>query len=125
MRLIDADALIRDLNEYVRNAYGANSIDSDDVADFQRASNSQSEIFTVEGLYEATEIIDKQATIEAEPVRHSKWIGFPNNGVWDLKCDNCHRIIPRGQTAETMHYCPQCGAKMDGGGHNATQSEKQ
>ena len=44
---------------------------------------------------------------------HSKWIGFPNNGVWDLKCDNCHRIIPFGQTPETMHYCPQCGAKMD------------
>jgi hypothetical protein len=50
---------------------------------------------------------------ERECNLHSKWIGFPNNGVWDLKCDNCHRIIPFGQTPETMHYCPQCGARMD------------
>lgn len=55
----------------------------------------------------------KEPTVKAEPVVHSKWIGFPNGGVWDLKCDACHRIIPTGQTPETMHYCPQCGAKMD------------
>lgn len=55
----------------------------------------------------------KEPTVKAETVVHSKWIGFPNGGVWDLKCDACHRIIPTGQTPETMHYCPQCGAKMD------------
>ena len=42
----------------------------------------------------------------------SKWIPFPNNGVWDFKCDICHRIIPFGQTPDTMNFCPNCGADM-------------
>lgn len=59
------------------------------------------------------EWIDMFANNDVQVVKHSKWVGFPNNGVWDLKCDNCHRVIPFGQTPETMHYCPLCGAKMD------------
>ena len=47
-------------------------------------------------------------------VVHSSWVGFPNNEVWDLRCDKCHLILPFGQRPETMHYCPNCGAKMDG-----------
>jgi len=43
----------------------------------------------------------------------SKWVGFPNNGVWDLKCEKCGYIIPFGQCPENMHYCPNCGAKME------------
>lgn len=46
----------------------------------------------------------------------SRWIGFPNNGAWDLKCDKCHRIIPFGQSPNSMHYCPNCGADMRGDG---------
>lgn len=74
----------------------------------------------VEELLYAQMIIDevkrqnKQQASDIKTVKHSKWVGFPNNGAWDLKCDNCHRIIPFGQTPETMHYCPLCGSKMDG-----------
>ena len=72
---------------------------------------------SVGGEHYAYEICTKEIQnvpkADVVEVKHSKWIGFPNNGVWDLKCDNCHRIIPFGQTPETMHYCPQCGAKMD------------
>ena len=42
----------------------------------------------------------------------SKWVGFSNNGVWDLKCEKCGYIIPFGQSPENIHYCPNCGAKM-------------
>ena len=56
---------------------------------------------------------DDAPKVEYREVKHSKWVGFPNNGVWDLKCDICHRVIPFGQTPETMHYCPECGAIMD------------
>lgn len=59
------------------------------------------------------EVIKKIEAIDAVPVVHARWIGFPNGIVWGLKCDACYRIIPMGQTPETMHYCPQCGARMD------------
>lgn len=117
-RLIDADALISDLNEYVRNVYGANSIDTDDVADFQRASNSQSEIFTVEGIYESTKIIDKQATIDAEPVRHGEWLFGKHHGYYmEATCSACEGILLVKWYTEIgkYTYCPNCGAKMDGG----------
>ena len=43
----------------------------------------------------------------------SKWVGYSNNGIWDLKCDKCGHPIPFGQNPEDMHYCPNCGAKME------------
>ena len=66
-----------------------------------------------ENIIEAISNKERFPSADVVEVKHSKWIGFPNNGVWDLKCDNCHRIIPFGQTPDTMHYCPQCGYKMD------------
>jgi hypothetical protein len=50
----------------------------------------------------------------ADTVRHSKWTGFPNNGVWSIKCASCHRLIPFGNTPNELPYCPYCGSKMDG-----------
>ena len=53
-------------------------------------------------------------TIDAEPVRHGRWEwrgGIP----W---CSNCGEMPP-GYSYEgdvnTTPYCPNCGAKMDGG----------
>lgn len=52
-----------------------------------------------------------------EPVRHSRWVaidriasGFP----WKLRCNRC------GVPQDFPHtYCPNCGAKMDGGNEDA------
>lgn len=57
-------------------------------------------------------MIQRVPAADVRPVVHSKWILFPNDGVWDFKCDICHRIIPFGQTPDTMKYCPNCGADM-------------
>lgn len=46
-------------------------------------------------------------------VRYSKWVGFPNNGVWDIKCASCHRLLPFGQNPKDLNYCPYCGARME------------
>ena len=51
---------------------------------------------------------------KADTVKHSKWTGFPNNGVWDIKCASCHRLIPFGKTPNELLYCPYCGSRMDG-----------
>lgn len=54
-------------------------------------------------------------TVDAEPVRHGRWIGRPLCGNDDCRCSNCgywenvHANI-RGEI--TQKYCPNCGARM-------------
>lgn len=51
-------------------------------------------------------------TIEAEPVRHGKWIdGRPYvNSRWRV-CSECHKSAHHPSGGD--NYCPNCGAKMD------------
>lgn len=55
--------------------------------------------------------------IEAEPVRHGRWIfGHSRTSSW-MTCSICCKA-QSGQTA-CFSYCPNCGARMDGGADNA------
>ena len=56
----------------------------------------------------------EQPTIEAEPVRHGQWIMLEPYGTHHThrrKCSECGEI----KTQELTSFCPNCGAKMDGG----------
>lgn len=60
--------------------------------------------------------IKQLPAIDAEPVRHGRWIfGSSKTSSW-MKCSLCCKS-QSGQTA-TFSYCPNCGAKMDGGVEN-------
>lgn len=78
MRLIDADALKKDLVENY-------------------------------GFFPALVMraIDKQPTIEAEPVKHGKWIA-------DRYCSNCEYDRKERLFDQYPNYCPNCGADMRG-----------
>ena len=59
-------------------------------------------------------------TIDAEPVRHGKWIGTEYDGYADGNpvyyewiCSDCKTIIEDDEPI--WNYCPHCGAKMDKG----------
>lgn len=56
--------------------------------------------------------IIKLPTIDAEPVRHGRWIKR-YDGIFD--CSSCGVRMDLAGTPEEylMHYCPNCGAKMD------------
>ena len=57
--------------------------------------------------------IEQIQRIEAEPVRHARWID-PVHGVY--KCSNCGNYLDfHGVNAGRgdANYCPNCGAKMD------------
>lgn len=45
--------------------------------------------------------------IEVEPVRHGRWKRYGRNLG---ECSNCGEIVNI-----RYNYCPNCGAKMDGG----------
>lgn len=58
-------------------------------------------------------IVDLQPTVEAEPVKHGRWIK-DSEGWWH--CSECGRQIPpksKQDLNEFNKWCGRCGAKMD------------
>lgn len=64
--------------------------------------------------------IDNALTIDAEPVRCGKWL---YNDIYLPNCAECSecgwKSSVSGDEIPSYHYCPNCGAKMDGGENNA------
>ncbi len=97
MRLIDADAAIEKLQEYITEMesdiyYGSNlGVPEDCIC----------------------EAIEEVPTIEAEPVKHGKWKKIQNFA----QCSECKHEVNWGSKDFLSPYCPNCGAKMetDGG----------
>ena len=51
--------------------------------------------------------------IEAEPVMHGQWIKRPDERICPF-CNDRHSYFG----GKEKNYCPNCGAKMDGGAEN-------
>ena len=74
-------------------------------------------------LFKAIKALENP-TIDAEPVKHGRWRGeMVKRCDWRGKkqqyyqpnsCSMCHEAV-----AKRTPYCPNCGAKMDGGDDNA------
>lgn len=64
------------------------------------------------GIRKALRCMEQTPTIEAEPVRHGKWIdGRPyTNSRWKV-CSVCHKSAPHPCGGD--NFCLNCGAKMD------------
>lgn len=58
--------------------------------------------------------IDEQPTVDAEPVRHGKWILYPDNQSKVVEADDCSVCGAQWIFGKKCDYCPSCGAKMDG-----------
>lgn len=96
MRLIDADACIKAINDKY-----------DAVHETRRRGASYPSIAWDSGMSSALSIVESQPTIDAEPVRHGKWIEYPTADGMN-QCSECG-ILRFGDS----NYCPNCGAKMD------------
>ena len=64
----------------------------------------------------AIRVVKNAPTIDAEPVRHGKWI-FQRNYTW--ACSECGTNPTEGMgyvqcKEELFEYCPNCGAYMRG-----------
>ena len=101
MRLIDADALICSVCE---QCDGACDICGDGERCLKCNSHCQCDL---------REAIDDAPTIDAKPVRHGRWIYYKNHAAV-VQCTECG-LIRNIYKQEGWHYCPNCGAKMDGG----------
>lgn len=109
MRLIDADALINDImTEYGVDPYYFAGTDIDGIRAF---ANSL-----------IIERIASQPTVDAEPVRHGRWEYHSNPNIRggmnpeDAYCSCCgYHVDTTTVNYDDYNYCPNCGAKMDGG----------
>lgn len=92
MRLIDGDELLKPVGSYERVKY----------------TYEYGDVVTVED-------IELMPTIEAEPIRHGKWIkvGCSHFGVSTYECSVCHYTDEHNESRE-VPYCWQCGALMKG-----------
>lgn len=70
----------------------------------------------------ARKIMEEAPAVDAVPVVHGRWIGYPECLGYDgayhdehIVCSACHSVwnIIDNDT-ERFDYCPACGAKMDG-----------
>ena len=64
--------------------------------------------FTVEAYDRAARIIDQMPTIEAEPVRHGRWLPCMML-KYKYECGCCEE-----PSNYPPPYCPNCGAEMNG-----------
>ena len=72
----------------------------------------------------ATLILREAPTIDVAPVRHGRWVSVPHKLA--KVCSVCNRDEPykfADIDADVYDYCPNCGAKMDGGADNGCQGK--
>ena len=112
MRLIDVDALVLELRELKlvkctikRDATPRNSI---------RWWQCQTLIWFIDALIKNLKDPDRVPTIEAEPVKHGRWVSDDSDVLFH--CSECETQISTSwdyDCDEMWNYCPHCGAKMD------------
>ena len=59
----------------------------------------------------AAQMLEQLPAADVAPVVHGRWI---EEGSLIITCSECKRGY--NLIAKYTHYCPNCGAKMDGGG---------
>lgn len=78
-----------------------------------------------EGMFDCEDVISSVANapaVDVAPVAHGHWIIGVDDDDFDVKCSKCEwtdifevaGIAAVERIAKTMHYCPNCGARMDG-----------
>lgn len=68
-------------------------------------------------LNRAIACVEKQPVADAVPAVHGRWV-FLND--YQSECSECHKVYWVDHASEP-NYCPNCGAKMDGGKDNEQQ----
>ena len=64
-------------------------------------------------------ILNQFPSADVAPVRHGRWVSVPHK--LSRVCSVCNRDEPykfADIDADVYNYCPNCGAKMDGGAGN-------
>lgn len=112
MRLIDADALLKDIEDLKKSPWYLAGYISD-----------ERRLGIKEGLDMISSIIRHSPTSDAEPIKRGKWIvrDNPGTGWYRITCSECGEDVTSTapcigffpNASVTWNYCPECGAKME------------
>lgn len=66
------------------------------------------------------EDVDAIPAADVAPVRHGRWVHehISEGYAWVI-CSECEAVIHKILINKRLNYCPNCGAKMDGGCEDA------
>lgn len=90
------------------------------IAEIEEYIDEYSELDLITGYHnlkwcameEAKDVLLTLPAVDAEPVRHGRWLRMDEAPEWDQRrCSECGDI-----SCCQRNYCPNCGAKMDGDG---------
>lgn len=102
--LISRSALLKELKEWYNEAKQ------------REEANYEWETFESSGIESAMLCVESFPAIDAESVRHGWWTAYKIDGRYGLnktsenRCSICNRY-----SIFAYRFCPECGAKMDGG----------
>ena len=61
-------------------------------------------------------ILNQFPVADVAPVRHGRWVHeHISEGYAWVMCSECEAVIHKILINKRLNYCPNCGAKMDGG----------
>ena len=105
------------MDEYINREALRDSVESINWYSVRRgelitgAESSENALYKANDIYSA---IDNAPTADVAPVRHGRWIAIKVPNEWDKgQCSECRSIF--NSSVWGTNYCPNCGAKMDGG----------
>lgn len=107
--LISREALLDSLEEAYREL--KKIYDGLQYEDERRICGAQLSTFA-----ELTIRVRKASTVDAEPIRHGTWENYPGHAY--RRCSICKTEWEKPKFNIRSNYCPNCGAKMDGGKEN-------
>lgn len=70
----------------------------------------------IEYAYAAEQLLDEIPAADVAPVVHGRWNVIEGRRLDNAICSNCGRRFQAYY--EAYSFCPNCGAKMDGGDSN-------
>ena len=92
------------MNDYIKRGYAKTAICSSCANPCSLVEKANSPCVTIIELA-------RIPSADVAPVRHGRWI---DSGEGWVKCSVCHAW----DYYDGFDYCPNCGAKMDGGDEN-------
>ena len=105
MRLIDADALLDAISVHLERI----EQEIDDAPTIDHAATIEKPVYL--DTKEVTKMVIEK--LAAGTVKHGRWEPLYDN-VWE--CSECEQTEQFAENIEsTSRYCPNCGARMDGG----------
>lgn len=60
-------------------------------------------------------VVNRMPTIKAEPIKHGQWVKLYHDNYKCSECGSWWGSDYNDEIINDFNYCPNCGAKMDGG----------